>query len=71
MRHVKGIYVGDHEVDHPDSGKVTLNVWMNPETRKLVGVVNMDVDADKNCINDPYKDGVRLVFANTFSGLPA
>ena len=48
----------------------TLAVWRNPETGQLFAVDNMEIDASRNHANDPYVDGVALVFEDTFSGLP-
>jgi hypothetical protein len=71
MRFVKGIYVNSFKVQHPSGDSIELHVWMNSETRSLVAVGNMDyVDANRNYVNDPYQDGVGIVFSETFSGLP-
>lgn len=68
---VQGVYLTDVEFKDPTSGEeVRLNVWKNPNTGKYIGVVNMDVDARNNFVNDPYEDMVKLVFHDTFTGLP-
>ena len=70
MRYLKAIYVDGIEVKAPDGETVTLDVWMNPETKKLVAIDNMQVYLPNNFINDPYEEGIRLVFEDTFTGLP-
>jgi hypothetical protein len=70
MKSVKGVYIDTVEVRRPDGEVVGLDVWMNPETGKLFGLTNMEVDATKNYANDPYEDDTRVVFEDTFSGLP-
>lgn len=71
MRYVKGVYVDDCEVVHPVTGEsVTLNVWMNPETQRLIAVDNMEVPAERRYVNDPCDDGVGILFEDTFTGLP-
>ena len=71
MKYLKGVYVGDVEIKHPETGEmVELNVWMNPDTKKLFALDNMDVDATRNFASDPYEIDVRVMFENTFSGLP-
>ena len=64
MKNVKGVYLGDVEF-----GEYLLNVWMNPETKKVFALSNMDVDCHRNFANDPYND-MKIVFEDTFSGLP-
>lgn len=69
MRLVKGEYVTDIDVE-VNGEEITLNVWRNPETGKLFALDNMEVDASKTYANDPYEDGVGVVFEDTFTGLP-
>jgi hypothetical protein len=69
MKHLKGIYLGNAEITNGDD-TIVLNVWMNPETKRVFGLVNMDVDATRMFANDPYDDETRIVFEDTFSGLP-
>ncbi len=69
-RYVQGEYVGDTDVDVPGKGVETLHVWRNPETGTLVAVDNLEVPADRNFVNDPHADGVRIMFHDTFTGLP-
>lgn len=70
-RYVKGVYVDTLEVIHPiTKEEVRINVWLNPETNKLFGLTNMEVDATVNFGFDPYQESVGIVFENTFSGLP-
>lgn len=70
MRYIKGQYVDSIQVKHPDGKERKIDIWMNPETRKLFGLINMEVDAELNFANDPYEKDVGIVFENTFSGLP-
>ncbi len=65
MRDVKAEYVGDVEINGE-----RLHVWKNPETNLMFAVDNLEIDATKNHVNDPYQDGVRLHFHDTFTGLP-
>jgi hypothetical protein len=71
MRQVNAIYINSVEVKHPSGEMISLDVWMNPETRKLVAINNMDLYVGKFGIPDPYEGDVMLLFARTFSGLPA
>jgi hypothetical protein len=70
MRYVKGVYLDDVTVRKPGGEEVTLNVWMNPETGYLMAVDNMEVPVNRRYIPDPYDEDVRIVFEDTFSGLP-
>jgi len=67
MRVVKAEYVDSIPV--PDSEDM-LHIWKNPESGNLVAIDNMNIPAERNSIIDPYDEGVRLVFHDTFSGLP-
>lgn len=69
LKFVKAEYIDDVQVE-VDGKTRTLHVWRNPETGNLVAVDNMDVRADRKYVNDPYTDGVGLVFEDTFTGLP-
>lgn len=71
MRYVKGVYVGETEVTVPGGENHTLHVWRNPETGNVFAVDNMEVKAGDNFVVDPYDENVRIVFADTFTGLPA
>lgn len=71
MRFVKGIHIDDVVVKPTGAAEpVTLHVWQNPETGQLVAVDNLELPADRNYVLDPYQDGVAIVFADTFTGLP-
>jgi hypothetical protein len=71
MRYVKGHYVADVQIQHPVTGaNVTLHVWMNPETKQLMALDNMEVDVHRNYAHDPYQPDVGIVFEDTFTGLP-
>jgi len=66
---VKGEYIDDVEVV-VGGDTHRLHVWRNPETGKLFALDNMEVKANRNFANDPYTDGVGVVFEDTFTGLP-
>ncbi len=77
MRNVRAEYVGHVVVHDPelpegerDADDKELHVWKNPETGTLVAIDNMELPAERNSIIDPYDESVRLVFSDTFSGLP-
>lgn len=70
MRFVKGVYVTDVDVRLPNGDTATLHVWQNPETGNLVAVDNLEIPSGRNYVADPYADGVGIVFADTFTGLP-
>ncbi len=72
MRYVKGVYVDTVTVKHPDGEEERVDIWMNPETRKLFGLNNMNLDVTRNFASDPYGDEpeTRIVFEDTFTGLP-
>lgn len=71
IRFVEAVYVTDVRTYRPDEEEdVHLTVWMNPETRNLVAIDNMQISVARNCIPDPYTPGVYLVFDATFTGLP-
>lgn len=67
---VKAVYVDEIEVQHPELGATTLHVWMNPETKQLAAIDNMELLTTENSIVDPYDNDFRLVFEDTFTGLP-
>ncbi len=70
MKFVKGEYIDDVTVT-VDGEERTLHVWKNPETGNLFAVDHMDgLDASRTYANDPYTDGVGVVFEDTFTGLP-
>lgn len=65
------VYVDDVTVKHPETGEEhVLHVWMNPETKLLVAVDNMELPAGRNSILDPYDQKTVLFFHDTFTGLP-
>ena len=67
----RAVHVTDVEVQHPETGEmVTLNVRMNPSTKTLVAIANMELPADRNSILDPYGTSQCLHFHDTFTGLP-
>jgi hypothetical protein len=70
MRDLEAVYVDDVEVKHPGGDTIKLNVWMNPETKQLFAVENMEIPTNRNSVIDPYQEDVRLHFADTFTGLP-
>lgn len=69
MKYVDGRYVTDVKVT-VDGEEHTLHVWQNPETKLLFAVDNMEVPAASSGVLDPYDKDVRVLFADTFTGLP-
>ena len=70
MRFVKGVYVDDVTVRKPDGTEVRLHVWMNPKSGRLFAIDNMEIPACDMSVPDPYVANVRVVFEDTFTGLP-
>jgi hypothetical protein len=70
MKYIEAEYIDEVEVEI-DGKTERLHVWRNPETGNLVAIDNMGgVELPRNFVNDPYHDDMRLVFHDTFSGLP-
>ena len=70
MPYVKGVYIGPATFRDTNGEEAELDVWQNPETGNYVAIDMMERDAGTNSIPDPYTPGVRIVFEDTFSGLP-
>ncbi len=69
MKQVKGEYI-DAVTVTVRGEEHALHVWRNPETGNVFAVDNLEVPANRNSVPDPYQDGVRIVFEDTFTGLP-
>lgn len=69
MRYVQGEYIDDVKVI-VNGEEHTLHVWRNPETGQVFAVDNMEVPANRRFVPDPYRDGVGVMFHDTFTGLP-
>lgn len=70
-RLVLGDYLGSVDFKSPEMPEpIELHVWQNSETGQIFAIDNLELPTHINSVQDPYNPNMRVVFEDTFTGLP-